>query len=74
MPMPRKLHSQATGSRHGPLVARRGELVLDGGDVGVERVEMSEHVLERPLRVGLPEPLPAHLRDVPPGLRTSCRR
>ena len=67
MPIPRKLHSHATGSRHGSLVAIRHELVLERGQLGVERVQMGEHVLKRALRVGLVEPLAAHPGDVPLG-------
>ena len=67
--MPRKLHP---AHRVAPRLAGRelGELVLDGGKLGAEAVEVGEHVLQRALRVGVVQALATHPRDVPlgPGL------
>src|SRR6266536_2783424 len=42
------------------LARDRVELTVDGGDLGVDRVQVQEHLLERGLGERVGEPLPAH--------------
>jgi hypothetical protein len=63
--MPRKLDSHRTGSAHGSRPASSASSCSSQrGELGVETVQVGEHVLERALCVGVLQALAVHPRSV----------